>query len=332
MKKVGIGMLLLLILTGITVWVTQQDRSSTMRKELTDFAIADTAAIDEIILKDEQGKRILLKRVDNGWTVNDLYAARPDAVDILLRTMNKLSIKAPISETMKNTVLKNIIAKHTLVEAYQGGELIKTYFVGGPDREHTGTFMMMKGSSRPYLMHIEGFHGFLTPRFFTNENEWRERVVFEHAKEDIQRLEVQYMENPEQNFLIERTAQGGFGVYSGEENEAVNTLDTFMLNAYLARYDMVHFEGFEETKTEAFIDSVMQSEPMFTITLTDRNDVVTTATGFRKPLSDGYDYEGNPIDYDQDRLYLKINDDKVVVAQYAIFDPLTRGIGFLRNR
>lgn len=332
MKKVGIGILLLLILAGVTVWVTQQDRSSTMRKELTDFAIEDTASIDRILLKDEQGNRIQLDRSESGWIVNEQYVARPDAVDILLRTMNKLRVKAPISETMKNTVLKNIIAKNTLVEAYSGSELVKTYYVGGPDREHTGTFMMMKGSSRPYLMHIEGFHGFLTPRFFTNVNEWRERVVFEYAKADIKRLELQYPEKPENNFVIEQAEPGSFEVTAGLEATPVTQLDTFMLNAYLARYDMVHFEGFEETKTEAFIDSVMQSEPIFVIALTDQNDVVTTATGFRKPLSDGYDYEGNPIDYDQDRLYLKINEDKVVVAQYAIFDPLTRGIGFLRNR
>jgi len=241
-------------------------------------------------------------------------------------------VKAPISESMKSTVLKNIISSHTLVEAYDGGELLKTYYVGGPDKEHTGTFMMIKGSSRPFLMHIEGFHGFLTPRFFTNLNEWRHRKIFEYKPEEIRSVSISYPENHAIDFSIERDDSGQLLVFTGEERSLRNDVDTFMLTAYLSRYKMIHFEGFEETKTESFVDSVMRSEPIFHISLTDMQGISTTVSGYKKPLSEGYDLEGSPITHDMDRLYLKINDQKIVVGQYAIFDKLTKGLGFLKDR
>ena len=44
----------------------------------------------------------------------------------------------------------------------------------------------------------------------------------------------------------------------------------------------------------------------------------------------GYDPEGNLIDNDLDRLYLELDNGEMVIGQYAIFDPLTKGIEFLR--
>lgn len=332
MKRVVLGVLVLLALTLVTIWVTNQDRSGTLRKELTDFAISDTNALDSIILKDEAGKRIALERNGDNWTVNKAFEARKDAVSILLKTMSKLAVKAPVGETMKSTVLKNIISKHTLVQAYADGDCIKTYYVGGPDRDHTGTFMLMKGSSRPFIMHLEGFHGFLTTRFFTNENEWRHRGVFEYASDEIQRIEVRYKEKSAMDFLIERQDDGNLAVFEGPENNPVAQVDTFMLNAYLARYQKVHFEGVEETKTQGFLDSILMKEPVFTISVTDVQGVSTNVEAYLKPLPDGYDLEGNPIENDLDRFYLRINKQQLVVAQYAIFDKLTKRIGFLENR
>jgi hypothetical protein len=332
MKKVIVGVLVLLALTLVTIWVTNQDSSGTLRKELTDFRVTDTNALDSIILKDEAGKRITLERNGANWTVNKSFVARRDAISILLNTMSKLAVKAPVGEAMKSTVLKNIIAKHTLVQAYADGECIKTYYVGGPDRDHTGTFMLMKGSSRPFIMHLEGFHGFLTTRFFTNENEWSHRGVFEYEANEIKRIEVHYKEKPSNDFLIERQDDGSLAVFEGADNRPLLEVDTFMLNAYLARYQKIHFEGVEETKTQGFLDSVLLKEPFFTINLTDMQGAITEVEAYLKPLPDGYDLEGNPIENDLDRFYLRINKQNLVVAQYAIFDKLTKRIGFLENR
>lgn len=335
MKKLIIGVVALLALAMIAVFVYRNQNTSTIRSELTDFAVKDTASISRIVMKDESGETIDLKRQANGsWILNDQYTARPDAVENLLYTINKVSVKAPVGEQAMQSVLKNIIGSHVLVDIYQGGdEPSKSYYVGGPDQTHTGTHMLMKSSSRPFVMHIEGFHGFLTPRYFTNLHEWRHRGVFEYDPEEIRSVEVRFPNRPENNFRIERpTPDDPYLAFSGADLSPVENADALLLSGYMAQYKMIHYESYEETKEEAFIDSVKASSPMFTIALVTNEGRERTVHGYTKPIKDGLDMEGNPIEYDMDRLYIWVDSSDFLVAQYVIFDKLTKGAAFLKNR
>ncbi|GAB4380460.1 MAG: hypothetical protein Kow0075_11760 [Salibacteraceae bacterium] len=332
MKKVAIGIIALLVLTLITMYVIRQNEPSTIRSELTDFAIEDTASVARIILQDESGNVIDLQRQSPSyWTVNGTHRARPDAIRILLTTMKKVSIKAPISQQSMSTVLKRIIASHTLVEAYdKEGKLIKTYYVGGANKEHTGTNMMIKGSSRPFVVHIEGFHGFLTPRYFTNELEWRSRDVFELEREDIASIHLQYPSGKGEEVLIEKTSNG-YRIERNGKEVMPGQIDTLMLSAYLNQYAKVHYESYEETKSDEFLDSVKTSQPVFILDVVETNGKQKRVIGFRKPLKNGYDLEGNPIKFDQDRLYIWVDSGEIFIGQYAIFDPLTKGLYFFKE-
>ncbi|GAB5538670.1 MAG: hypothetical protein Salg2KO_07730 [Salibacteraceae bacterium] len=331
MKRLLVGAALLIILGIVTVVMVMNNSASTVRSELSNFALESPEEVTKIILKDQNGEQVILDKQDNHWTVNGDYKARPDAIKILLNTMTDLSIKSPVSQNAMQTIFKNIIAQHILVTVYAGsGDPVKEYYVGGSNQLHTGTNMMMKGSSRPFVMHIEGFHGFLTPRYFTNELEWRARDVFELSPEEIEYVGVSYSNTPEKNFMISKTSNGDREVRYGERDQVLPGYDTLMLNAYLNNYKMVHYESYEETKSEQYIDSVKQSVPEFIINLR-ANGQEQMVKGYLKPLPDGYDLEGNPVKHDQDRLYITVNDQDLFVAQYAIFDKLTKGVYFLSN-
>lgn len=332
MKRLVIGLVLLVILSvvGYVMYVNQG--SSTLRKELSDFAFADTAGIERIVMTDQEGRRVELRRAAQGkWTVNNSHTARPDAVQMLLTTIKKLSVKTPVSQAAVQTTLKTIIANHSLVEIYtSGSDPVKTYYVGGPDRDHTGTMMMMKGSNRPFIVHIEGFHGFLTPRYFTNELEWRSREVFELDPAQILSISMKYPPKPQENWRIGRMADGGISVMRGAAFERPAAIDTLALNTYLANYKMVHYESYEVAKEQPFIDSVLASTPLFSLVLVTTDGTERTVNGYKKPLKGGYDMEGNPIDVDQDRLYIHVDASGFYVAQYAIFDKLTKGVYFFK--
>ncbi len=332
MKKLGIGIFLLIALTLLAIWATRENTTSTMRSELSNFAVEDTASIQRITMKDENGHIIDLRRGENHWILNESYKARPDGVTILLTTIKKLAVKAPISQVQMNTVLKNIIAKHTLVTLYDENGEMKSFYVGGPDKDHSGTFMLMNGSNRPFLIHMEGFHGFLTTRFFTNELEWRDRGIFEYSIAEIESVLVEYHENESKNFKINAEGDQRFSVLTGKDLVPAAAIDSFMLSAYLASFKQIHYESFEETKTEVFMDSVKQSAPVFSITVVNNQGVSKKVICFKKPIKDGYDPVGNEIEYDLDRLYLWIDSNEMVIGQYAIFDKITKGIGFFKTR
>ena len=332
MKKIGLGVVLLIILTLLAIWATKEETTNTMKGELSDFAVKDTAAIQRIVLRDESGEFVNLTRDGSEWLLNETYKARPDGIDILLSTINKMSVKAPVSQVQMNTVLKTIISSHCEVELYDQAGLIKSFYVGSPDKEHSGTYMLMKGSQRPFLIHMEGFHGFLTPRFFTNPLEWRHRGLFEYNPSQIESITVEYHGLEERNFKINSEGNQNYSVLVGKDFTSTAAIDSFMLSAYIANYKMIHYESFEETKSEAFIDSVKQSSPIFSITVVNNEGTSKTVSAFKKPIKEGYDPVGNEIEFDLDRLYLWIDSGEVVVGQYAIFDKLTKGVSFFKSR
>jgi hypothetical protein len=333
MKRVLSGLAVLVLLIIAAVYVYSNQTKSTIKGEVSDFAIEDTASITRIVMKNEAGEMVTLQRDENKWILNDKFQARPDGMNTLLYTMKKLSVKSPVSQQAMNSTLKNIISSHVLVEAYDGNTLVKSYYVGGPNQTHTGTNMLMKGSERPYAVHIEGFHGFLTPRYFVDENEWRHRGIFEYSKDQIESVSIEYTNNPSQNFSISTNPMlTGYVVNYGETlSETSTAMDTLGVSAYLKNFEMIHYESFEETKSQAVIDSVLASQPIFKIDLSTAEGEQRTVKGFLKPLIGGEDPEGNPTDVDIDRLYLLIDNEEFVIGQYAIFDKLTKGINFFKR-
>lgn len=331
MKRLILAAIMLLILGVVAYFMSTAESGSTIRSELSNFAVEDTSIVMRIVMKDQSGRQVDLRRQpDQSWTVNEAYTARPDAIKILLSTMKKLSVKSPVSENRLESIFKGIISSHVHVDIYSDeAEPIKSYYVGGANQLHTGTNMMMDGSSRPFVIHLEGFHGFLTPRFFTNELEWRSREIFGSKIEEIASVEVTYHATPERNFHFKNHGAGDLLLLAGPKMDQPARFDTLELNAYLAQYKMIHYESYEETKTESFLDSVKMSNPIFKIKL-ETDDETKTVVGFRKPLKDGYDLEGNPIDYDQDRLYIWVDSNQLFIGQYAIFDKLTKAVYFFK--
>lgn len=326
MKK-GFYIIGLLVLAAVAVYVITQDTSSTIKGEKSDFAVEDTASITKIFLADKNDETILLERKGDHWIVNREYRARQEAVQVLLETIKKIRVRAPVPRSAFENVVKTIAGKSVKVEIYQGGDSpSKVYYVGHANQDHTGTYMLLENSSVPFLMHIEGMRGYLTPRYFTNLNEWRHNGIFTSSPTQIAELKVEYPKEEEKSFKIfKNSTDEAFRVEKIQSNEGVMPLDTAKLMRYLLRYKMVYFEGFEETKEQTFIDSIIASTPEQVYTLTQHDGTTNTVEVYLKPAHEGAsDYEGNPIEYDLDRLYGYVNGEDFVVIQYVIFDPLKK--------
>ena len=77
MKNNKTLLLLFVVLAGITIFYIYKTKYSTVKEELRDFAVKDTAEITKIYLADREGNAITLTRGNGGeWKVNDKYLAR----------------------------------------------------------------------------------------------------------------------------------------------------------------------------------------------------------------------------------------------------------------
>ena len=187
------------------------------------FTIRDTASIGKIFLATRGGESIKLERSDKGWILNGKYKAREATVVQLMQTLNAQQTQAPVPEKMHNNIVKSMSGGNIKVELYdRNGGKMSVFYVGGEAPKGMGTYMLMEGGSRPYIVQIPGFTGYLTPRYMPTLNDWRDRTVFNLPANDITKISVHYGMEPLNSFTLTKTGdkvevQTDPGVMQGKE-------------------------------------------------------------------------------------------------------------------
>ena len=209
---------ILVALTVVTagVWWLQGNQGRLDRIEGTDFGIVDTSKVDKIFIADMDGVEVTLTRPERGrlWDVNGKYKAREDAVKLLLKTFRRAAVQGPVAEAAQENVVRLIAARGKKVEIYQGGDQpVKTWYVGTATPSHTGTYMVLETpegrGAEPYVVHMEGFTGFLSTRFFTSEREWRYTGIFDYPKRTLREVEARILEEDGESYAMTAQDDGG---------------------------------------------------------------------------------------------------------------------------
>lgn len=326
MKKNVIALIVFVVLSGIAIWLITRQSQSTIKEDLRDFAVNDTAAITKIFLADREGNIVELKRQSNGtWLVNGEHPARKDAVKLLLSTIKTIDVKSPVSKAEFENVVKQMATNATKVEIYMGGDKpAKVYYVGQSTKDTFGTYMMLENSSTPFVMEIPGFNGYLTTRYFTDPEAWRSAQIFASIPREIESIEVKHAD-PSRSFKIEGISAGNPEITLLSNNQKLQSFDTAAVYDYASLFHNVHGEYFvthllRETKKDSIFN-----QNLFTINVKETNGELTTLKGYRNQLAEPtLNVEGDTLLFDIDRLYgIKNESDDIMVIQYFVFDPLT---------
>jgi hypothetical protein len=337
MRKNKYSLIAVIILAVIAAYFIYTQNVGTIKKELKDFAVEDTNAVTKIFLADRDGNSVLLeKQEDNTWMVNNKFKARQDAISMLLKTMHKVEIKAPVAKSAFENTVALLSTKGIKVEIYTGGKKpSKVYYVGNATSDKFGTYMLLENSSVPFITHIPGFYGFLTPRYFTEEEDWRSTELFKYNINDLKSVEFINHEKPEDSFLITDIDTENPIVKSPVDGKVFNNIDTTKIVGYLQLYQSINIEFYLNNKvSKSEQDSVIKCCPKFDLTVTDLLGNKKTIKAYNKPLPEGtLDINGKPLKYDFDKMYAVINDGKDFVSiQYYVFDPLMQPITFFLKK
>lgn len=334
-KNLRLFFILIILAIGAGVmWYIKGSQGGIKHNPLANFAIEDTASINKIFIVDTKADSVLLERSENSryWTLNGKENARKDATDLLLKTFKRIKVKEPVPKKMRENVIRILAGTGKKVEIYQGGEKpTKIYYVGTPTQDHTGTFMLLetpeKGrSSEPFITHMEGFTGFLSTRFFTDEEEWRYTGVFDYPKLQVGEIEVIHHENPERSFSVD-LKQDSLKLFSILLQKEITHFDTLRLHDYLLLFKKVHLETYQSHLSKAAEDSLLNSNPAFTLRVTDLSGKTKKIDLYWKKATTQYIDENGAINpWDGSRMYGVVNTNDVVLVQRFVFDPLLQGL------
>jgi hypothetical protein len=330
MKKNTKGIIVVLVLTVVAAFLIYKQRKSTIKEELRDFAVKDTAKIDKLFLADKKGNKSLLERRGPAhWVVNGKLKARQDAINTLLTTISNLSIKYPLAKAAFNNILKQMAAISVKVEIYQEGDLEKVYYVGGQDMDGTGTYMMIENSSTPFIMEIPGFQGYLTPRYISDPVDWRDKHIFNFRGNEIEELKMVYNVLPEASFQIKLNKD--YSVNFKPLNISPVSFDTATVKEYLTVFTNVVYDTYVKELKKTTVDSIKKTKPFHEIYLKTKTGQQYAIKTFPVKAKEGAtDKDGNPLAFDLDFMYASLNDTDFVYVQYYTFDQILKPVQYFK--
>jgi len=314
--------ILVLLLVAISYYLISKKPWGINYKDIADFAIADTAAIDKIFIADRNGNTVILeKKGSQTWTINNNKIADFSKVELLLATVKNLAVLRPVPQSEHNSAVGDLATIGIKAQFYVKDETVKTLYIGSATQEQNGTYMLIEGSTKPYAVHIPGFFGYLTPRFISDTLTWRDRTVFNYQPEEIKSIEFNY-ENAANSFFIDNSNVQAPLIF--DANKKVRTItDIQFLKFYVATFKQLNFDGYDENQSPKLIDSLLQNKPICTINITNKNGAIQSLKLYTKAIDKHTkqainEETGEYLKFDTERYWAFLNNDQslMLIQQY----------------
>lgn len=324
MKKKNLFLYFIFVIVIIvSIILFFKNQKSTLKKELRDFAYEDTASINKIFLADKNNNTILLERLNNkNWRVNNKFIARSDAINNLLDAIASVQVKSLVPKSAFETVTKHLATRSVKVEIYAHNKKVKTYYVGPSTSDNLGTYMILEKSSVPFVTHKPGFNGYLTVRYFVNEQEWRDVRLFPISINSFYSLNINYPENPTASYTIIRKSAREYQLLNNNGLPMLK-FDTLLaketvLNVLKSKVDIWAID-----MPQTRIDSLKNANPLAKLTVKTINGDKYNLNLYRMPNIKLYvDNLGKLMQFDPDIMYGIYNDNTPALCQYFTFDPI----------
>lgn len=320
-----------------------------------DFHIEDIDAVSKVFIADKQDQQVLLQREidsvgDTVWTVDNLYPASKPMISLLLETLHDMRIRQQVNKNAVPQAVKLLSARAVKVEVYQqryfinwfGGKfrlflherLAATYFVGHETQDMMACHMFRKGDKVPYIIHIPGFRGYLTPRFVADPYSWRSHNIVDWDIRELQSVEMDIPASPEESFVVRREGEG-FVFELTQNHKVVDGFDTARVAQMLSCFANLNFDEFASRVPNSNMETSFNADPRTILRITNTDGRVREVKTYLKynnpddtlamPDTSMYDM------FDVDRLYAIIDNTDSVLIQYFVFDNILQPASFFLN-
>ena len=330
MKNKNILYIVVILFLGTCIYLLSKQDNSITRSDRRDFSIADTSAVVKVTLSSKAPEIAVLNRQnENSWTVNGKYKARKSGIFYLLQTLQRMEIAHPVPLSMRDNVIGNLAVKGIKVEVELKNGKNKIFYVGGENKELTATFMMLKGALEPYAVHIPGFKGYLSGRFFTQEYLWRDKTVINYDNRNISSVKMQYynVNQKDESFEITKTNMG-YQLSDFETKEMIRH-NPKALETYIASFRKLYAESFVTGTLNT--DSLIKTQPLFKLTVTTIDNQSTAIKVFNKKAEKTIYVDGDITMQDPERMFAFVNNEDWMVIQTNTFKKVMKELTELKK-
>ena len=213
MKKNTIILLVLFAALGAATvyFIKNKKDKSTFVSPDQDFAVP-IDQVGKIYIADRNKNQITVTLKGKEWFVSDKYKVKKDVIDNCLQGISNVRVKYIPTQNAIQSAVQDLATNGIKVEVYgKNDQKLKTYYIGNNDNDGSGTFYIMEGAEKPYVMHIPYFYGEMQPRFPIALDEWRDRTIFAEDIDNIESASIEYPDQKSASFRVDNSA-GNFEV------------------------------------------------------------------------------------------------------------------------
>jgi len=312
MRKLATVVAIMIIVVGILIIIINRPFGS--GKPV--FYIENPDEVNRVIISSEDGK-VKITKGDDGWFIDEGMKARNGAIEFLLKTLEDMRIKSPVSDNLFNELTADETTEHIEVEVYGKRRLIQAFKVYRNNNPEYPDIMQKKEKTEPYFMYIPGYDTDPADHFIADKKFWLPFTIFRLNAGQIATISMDYYNQPDSSFKIIRTGEG-ISFLSKEYHDS--SIDSLALGRYLSYFTYVPFEDYEYNVSTEIKDSITESTPYFNLKLvTIDSDTIDLYT-WKRILKNG-----NSILADTDRMWGSLNggEDLIIIKYYDI-DPLIK--------
>ena len=223
-----------------------------------------------------------------------------------------MKVQRPVSNSSYNNVIRQLASTGVKVEIYHNNK-ITSFTVGGSTKDHLGTYMLKEDADNPFVIHIPGFNGFLSPRFGIQGYEidptsWRNNTIFKILSEDINEISLNDFENINNSFLIKRNPL--------ELVNSENNLLKYDINKITDYFN--NFSNIECEKFKGFDVDLSNEKQLYQLTIKHNNkSEILDVFSFSKKNNNSNQSEPNV-----ERMYAVLNNGEYMLIQKYVFNKV----------
>lgn len=182
-----LGLLVVLVIVAVLVTQKPGEQSSSGESGVA-FAPIDSLSVDKIEIKSPTGSVVLQK---NGveWFVQEpvAYHADQSTVATFLHDSKSMEMKNVVSNKPEKHSVFQVDSTGTQVKIYEKGAEKVSFIIGKPTSTYSEMYARRSGSNDVVIVSGASAYGFSRP-----VSQWRDKVIFSTARENIKEVRYQY--------------------------------------------------------------------------------------------------------------------------------------------
>ena len=332
MNRTLILLIAVAVLGGGAYFLTTQETEGPITSVVgadRDFAV-DRELVHKIFLADRQGTRTTLERQSDGWLFNEKYTARPDAVEILLQTIDQIRMRFKPTEAAVPHMVETLATQGIKVELYdKEDKLLKAYYIGGATNDERGTYIILEGAEQPYVAEVPNWEGNLRFRYNLRGDDWRDRTVLKAKAEEIARISMEYPKQQNSSFRLTLGEETKLEPYYPLTPKIQAPINAGRVDAFIHNFEALTAASFSNYRDD--YDQIVSQLPFVVITVEKKDGTIQSLklwpeypeaaldpkTGVNTAANDVYKYHALTQDEDLMEMYNEMM--KKVLWSYEFF-------------